>query len=155
MMASIADALSRTSVSRFIGDLSNSVFVLQTIHILAIAALMLSIVPVALRAIGIVGPSLDLRREAQRHRHTLFSALGVLAITGVLLVLSDPNRTILTTAFQVKMVLVVVFAGASLAMFQFDPQDPDRHGRYFRAYSCAALPSIVAIIFLGRWIGYS
>lgn len=162
MLRSIADSLAQSSLSRFIGDLDNSVFVLQTIHILAIAALMLSTVLVALRALGIVGPALDLQRETERHARTLFASLGVLVVTGALLVMSDPQRTILTTAFQVKMVLVVAFAAVAGVMFRSRSGEagagagaaPAPHRRA-RACSRIALPLIVSIIFLGRWIGYS
>lgn len=158
MLEDIAEALSQTGISQFIGDLDNSVYVLQTVHILAIASLMLSVVIIALRTIGILGPSLDLGREIERHRSYLFASLGVLVVTGILLVLSDPNRTILTTAFKVKMVLVLVFAAASTVLFRTrsakDPS-PEQPGGHVRIYSFVALPLIVAIIFLGRWIGYS
>ena len=158
MIETIVNALADLAASRFIQETEGAVVVLQTLHILAICALMLSTLIVVFRSINLIGPEVDIRREALRHGRFLAMSLLVLAATGVALVLSDPARTIPTTAFLVKMVLVAVFCVLAFVVFGNFRKSwragPDGAGCAAR-YSYALMILLVVIIFLGRWIGYS
>lgn len=158
MLTPVADYLSASSLSRMIGDVDNSVFVLQTVHILSIAALMLSSLVVILRSIAVIGAPIDVRREAIRHKRFLVGSLVALVVTGVALVLSDPYRTVLNTAFQVKVPLVVLLAVVLLWVFSRAAKSLSGDENFpakIRTGSYLAIVLLAVIIFLGRWIGYS
>ncbi len=158
MMTPIADYLSESSLSHIIGELDNSVFVLQTVHILSIAALMLSSLVVVLRSIAVIGAPIDIQREVARHKRFLVGSLIALVVTGAALVLSDPYRTVLNAAFQVKVPLVVLLAMVLFWIFSCvskSSRDGGNSAKMIRIGSYSVIVLMAVIIFLGRWIGYS
>jgi hypothetical protein len=87
------------------------------------------------------------------------AGIAVLAVTGFLLVASEPNRAMFRTVFWVKMVLVLVAAlvtwsqkwaaPAAVGGSSFDG------GLRRRVVAAVSIVLWVAVIFSGRWIGYA
>ena len=84
---------------------------LQTIHIIAICVVVGSAIATELRMAGLFANDRTVATVLNRYLPWMKWALLVLLVTGILLVVAEPNRTLNNTLFWIKMALV---AGASL-----------------------------------------
>src|SRR5260221_14531852 len=121
--------LEQTPLSQAIQDAAWVVPAVQTIHILAIAALMSSGLMFVLR--------LD-----PRFRRVIWWSLPVLLATGTIMVIGEPVRSLANPIFQLKMTLLVCAVAVSLLPFRN------------RAVAALSLSFWVGIVFAGRWIAY-
>jgi uncharacterized membrane protein SirB2 len=135
--------------------------IVQTTHILAIAATVVSVLMISLRIFGLAGKSRTLAQTAALHLPWIWGALAVLLITGLILIIGEPVRELLNPAFWVKMVLVVVAVLVSLG-FQglvrrhADQWEVSQRGTLaLRAGAVAVIVLWCLIIVLGRWIAYA
>jgi hypothetical protein len=88
---------------------------MQTLHILANGLVLSAIVMIDLRVWRRSGAE-PLADRVRRLLPWLWSALGVLTATGLVLVLGTPRRTLLDPTFQVKMLIMVVAIVATIAL---------------------------------------
>ena len=129
----------------------------QTIHILAIAAVFSSSLVLALRTAHVSGIDWTPVRWGQRLNAWVGVGLVVLLLSGALLIIGEPDRSLLNTIFQTKMALLL----GALAMFvllgrrlrQLDP--PERATHAERALAALLVLLWIAIIACGRWIAYA
>jgi hydrogenase-4 membrane subunit HyfE len=153
--------LAATPLSHTIQDSGWIVPTLQTIHILSVAVLFSSAVLVDLRLWRALQRDVALADVARRFLPTIWPVLLILLITGSLLIVAEPRRSLLNTSFYIKMTLLA-FAVLLTAALQwslraapgFWDKDPGRRiaGRF------AATVSILlwcGILFAGRWIAYT
>jgi hypothetical protein len=131
--------------------------IIQVIHILAIAASFASILMINARLFGIAGSG-TLAETSRRYMKVLWWALGVLAFTGLLMIIAEPIRELINPIFWIKIALVVI--GVSVAIWFH--KGVLRHvaaGRDVVAADKATGVFLVilwcAIIFAGRWIAYA
>src|SRR5713101_8367745 len=78
---------------------------MQTIHILAIGMVLSSVIMMDLRVWGI-SLSQTLVQSAHRFAPWIWAAMVLLTVTGIVLVIGQPRRTLLDPTFQVKMLLM-------------------------------------------------
>jgi hypothetical protein len=133
---------------------------LQSIHVVLIGVVFVSVLAVAARVLGWWRAEEPLARTWRRFAPFLWWGLAMMALTGLLLVIAEPLRELMTLSFRIKMLLLGAGTIAALAF-----------GRRLRAAAGAtaapaALPvsmrlGAVAtvllwlfIIFLGRAIAY-
>jgi hypothetical protein len=135
--------LEQTPLSQSIQSNAWVVPTVQTIHILAIAAVMSSVLMLDLRLLGVVGRDQPLPRVLSRFRPVIWWTLPVLLATGVLMIIGEPARSLANPVFQLKMLLLVA-AIAVTAAFQRDS----------RIIAGLSLALWVGIVFAGRWIAY-
>ena len=129
---------------------------LQTIHILAVAAVLVSVLLINLRVLGVIGGAEPVAGILDRYLRPTGVGVLVLAVTGFLLIAGEPTRAIFRTLFWAKMLLIliaftltwshrpafaVVGAGGSATAAR-------------KAIAVAALLAWVAVIVAGRWIAY-
>jgi hypothetical protein len=152
--------LENTPVSQTIQTVNWIVPAVQTVHILAIAAVMAAAVMIHLRVLGVVAREQPLRPYSSRFLPVIWWALPVLLATGIIMVVGEPARALKNSIFQLKMLLVL-----SAIAVTFIYQAPlKRQPSYWtltpshRAASIAiavlSLGVWVAIVFAGRWIAY-
>ena len=152
--------LAATSVSRTIQSIEWIIPAVQTLHILAVAAVVTSALMIDLRLLGIDRQEQTLAVIARRLLPLIWWPLPVLAVTGAVLIVAEPARSLQNPVFFLKMGLLILAAGVTLA-----GQIPMRvdaafwevsRGRRLAAklIALASLPLWVAIIFAGRWIAY-
>src|ERR1700722_10056129 len=98
--------LASTSVSHVIQTTKWIIPTLQTIHILAIAALFSSAILFDLRLWGVVERDLPLKDIARRFFPVIWFALPVLLTSGAFLIVGEPKRALLNTTFYLKMALL-------------------------------------------------
>jgi hypothetical protein len=134
---------------------------LQTIHILSVAVVFSSAVLVDLRIWRLLGRDEPLPELARRFLPAIWPVLLILLITGSLLIIGEPRRSLLNSTFYLKMALLAVAilltAGLQRSISSSpDFWDRDRARRI--AGRVAATVSILvwcSILFAGRWIAYT
>ena len=128
----------------------------QVVHILAIAAVFSSSLVLALRTAQVSGIDWSPARWAQRLNAWVGTGLVILLLSGSLLIVGEPKRSLLTTPFQAKMMLllaaVAVFLTLVYRLQRLDP--PDRATWVERVLAGLLVLLWVAIIACGRWIAY-
>ena len=129
----------------------------QSVHILAIAALMASMLMINLRLAGLVGRDQTLARVSARFSPVMWWALPVLLASGLILVIGEPARALKNNLFQIKMLLVVsaiiVTAFFSLPLKK-NPAHWDSRAGLGMLVAVVSAALWVGIVFAGRWIAY-
>ena len=129
---------------------------LQTVHILAVAAVLASMLVVDLRLLG-RGSADRFPLFARRYIPWLWRALAVLLLTGGLLVIGEPARSLKNAVFVAKMALVLLAAGLTLLAQQpirAAAERGDAMPAFVRPFAVLSLVLWAAIVFAGRWIAY-
>ncbi len=134
----------------------------QTVHILAIAIVFSASVILALSTFGYFGEGWPYARWGKRLKRWTVWGIGVLFLSGILMVTGEPERSLLNLMFQIKMVLLVV---ALLLFWQLNKRiDALGNGPLLsiplstrlltRLLGLSILTCWIAIISAGRWIAY-
>ncbi len=133
---------------------------IQSIHILGIAAVMGSVLMIELRILGWGGRDQTLGQTASRFGRSLSAALWLMLATGLLMVIAEPVRELVTFSFWAKMCLIAIEVLA-LALLRArtarrDQSWEDRISRSSPIKIVALLTLFVwlAVIVLGRLIAY-
>lgn len=129
----------------------------QVLHILAIAAVFSSSLVLALRTAHVSGIDWSPARWAQRLNAWVGVGLVVLLLSGSLLIVGEPGRSLLNAVFQTKMALllaaIAVFLLLGWRLRRLDP--PERATPAEQVLAGLLVFLWVAIIACGRWIAYS
>jgi uncharacterized membrane protein YgdD (TMEM256/DUF423 family) len=153
--------LSTTSPSVFLQQHNSwAIPTIQSIHIVGIAMVMGSVLLIDLRILGWAGADQTLRQTERRFGPWLTGSLWLLLATGILMVIGEPVRELVTFSFWLKMALVAV--GALVAVvFQRTLRRHERrweetlvHSPSIKALTILTFLIWAAIIVLGRLIAY-
>jgi hypothetical protein len=153
--------LSTTSPSVFIQEHNAwAIPAIQSIHIVGIGLVMGSVLMIDLRILGWAWVDHTLRQTTRRFGPWLTGALWLLLATGMLMVIGEPVRELVTFSFWLKMGLVAI--GALVAtIFRRTLRRHEEHweGTLVHKPGIKALAVLtffiwVCIIFLGRLIAY-
>ena len=149
--------LQATPLSQAIQNTSWVVPLVQTIHILSIAAVISSVLMIDLRLIGILGRDQPMARVFQRFRPTIWRTLPILLFTGVVLIIGEPARSLENPVFKLKMALLAAAIAVTLALQAPLRKDPlywdaagGRRGAV-RIIVALSLMSWSGIVLAGRW----
>ena len=143
-MTAFANWLAATSASVWIASHDWVIPTVQSIHIVAIGVALVSAFMIGFRVLGWAGSDQTPAETMDRYWPWLFGALGVLLVTGALMVLGEPARELLAFSFWLKMCLVVI--GTVMTWWA------GRHQA--KALTLVTLVVWIGIIFLGRLIAY-
>ena len=159
-MLAFAQWLQSTTASTTIQSINWLIPLLQSIHILMIGVVFVSILMIALRVLGRVRADESFSEVRDRFAPWMWSALGVMLVTGALLVVGEPVREFMSLSFWLKMALLAigVLAAGVFSRLVWPTPFQDSHGPEFSAAArCTAIATVMlwlAIIFLGRAIAY-
>ncbi len=170
-METIADWLAKTAASDLIQRVFWIIPVMQTIHILCVAMVFSSVVMIELRVLGAT-KSQTIEEVAHRYVPWIFGGVIVLAITGGILIIGEPKRSLPSYEFQMKMMYLafalaftVAFARSvhqHAAVWQATGMGGPQSGTRFanrstlvNALALAALLSWAMVVVYGRWIAYT
>ena len=152
--------IDHTSLSQAIQVTSWVVPAVQTVHILAVAAVASSVLMIDLRLIGVFWADRPMREVSSRFLPLVWWPLPILLATGAIMIIGEPARSLKNPAFQLKMTLLVA-ALIVTGLFRFLQRRNAAFGDLDsgpRATAVAiALVSMLlwsSIIFAGRWIAY-
>jgi hypothetical protein len=152
--------LAATPLSQTIQSVEWVIPAVQTVHILAVAAVITSALMIDLRLLGIGWQRQTLAMTARRFLPFIWWALPILAASGAVLIVAEPARALQNPVFFLKMGLLLLAAGVTLACqipLRIDAafwELSERRRQLARLIAVASLPLWVAIIFAGRWIAY-
>jgi|SRR5579872_3746392 len=161
MVKQFAEWLSTTSPSVFIQNHNGWVIpTIQSIHIIGIAAVFGSVFMIYLRILGWAGMDQTLRQTTSRFGPWLTGGLWLMLATGLLMVLGEPVRELVTFSFWLKMFLVAVSTVIAtfflVAVGRHDQQWEEKLVKRRSIQGLAILTFLIwlCIIILGRLIAY-
>jgi hypothetical protein len=166
-METIAIWLAGTTVSGVIQKTLWVIPVMQTIHILGVAMVFSSVVMIELRVLGITS-SQTIEQTAHRFVPWIFGGVVVLALTGTVLIIGEPQRSLPSYEFQMKMFYLAVAIAFTIAFAQSVRQHAlvwetagGTGGRKAAARTLVNGLALVAflawamVVVYGRWIAYT
>ena len=159
-MLDFAQWLAQTGISLAIQTNLWVIPTIQSIHIVAIGVVLSSVFMLDLRVLGWAGTDQTLGETSRRFAPWLWGALGVLFVTGLVMVIGEPVRELLSLSFWLKMSMIVVgavlVAGFQVTLArnarQWEPSVTRR-----RTTRCLAVLTFLvwcSIVILGRLIAY-
>ena len=153
--------LAATSLSHTIQVTGWIIPALQTIHILSVALVFSSAILVDLRIWRLLERDVPLPEVAQRFLPAIWPVLLILLITGSLLIVGEPRRSLLNSTFYLKMALLAVAIMLTAGLQRSISSSPNSwdkdRGRQLAARFAATASIAVwcGILFAGRWIAYT
>jgi hypothetical protein len=128
----------------------------QSIHIIAITVLFGSALVSDLRLAGVLANDEPMRGVVRRYYPWMRNALIVLLMTGLLMIIAEPDRVLVNTTFWLKMALVVTAFGLTLWLRRPLLRAPDNGDpRPIKALAWLSIGLWCVVIICGRWIAYT
>ncbi len=161
VVADFSRWLAATPLSHTIQTTGWVIPALQTIHILAVAVLFSSAIVVDLRLWRLLQRDVPLADVARRFLPAIWPFLLILLISGSLLIVGEPRRSLINATFYLKMALLalaLVLTAALQWSLASAPEFWDRdRGRRIAGGFVAATSILVwcGILFAGRFIAYT
>lgn len=158
MIEDLAFWIYGSSASAALAGVSWVVPLFQSIHILAIAVVMGSMLFVNLRMLGVAGPRANLAADLQRFFPAIWCALAVLLFSGVILVLAEPLRELMNQLFRLKLILIVLVVVAYYLVQRKAGTDPsyfEKNRAVASAFAIGSFIAWIAIASMGRWIAFA
>jgi hypothetical protein len=156
-----AEWLSTTFLSVFIQNHNSwAIPAIQSIHIVGIAIVFGSVFMIDLRILGWAGMDQTLQQTTSRFGPWLTGALWLMLATGILMVIGEPVRELITFSFWLKMFLVsagtIIAAGFRISLRKHNQQWEDILLKRGAIKWMAVLTFLIwaCIIVLGRLIAY-
>jgi magnesium-transporting ATPase (P-type) len=160
VIENFCDWLSATSISVAFQSTSWFVPLVQTVHIISIAILLISVYVISFRLIGLTRGMLPLATVAARSTPWVWATLSVLLVSGILLTITEPARELLNWVFRIKMLLVLLLAGILMLVQSRLRRNPEywtqspRRRLAARAVGVLSVVIGACIVTAGRWIAY-
>jgi hypothetical protein len=132
----------------------------QTVHIVAVAAVVTSALMLDLRLLGVRWQDQTVAAVTRRFVPFIWWSLPVLLATGAILIIAEPARALQNPVFLLKMALLL--AAICITLAAQVPLTKDKgfweaslgRRRAAKAIAVISLPFWVGIVFAGRWIAY-
>ena len=160
-MNDILEAIGASPIGTFMAENATAFPWVETVHVVAITTVIGVIAIVDLRLIGVASRSYSISRLTKALLPLTWGGFALAALSGSLLFASQPVTYFNNFAFRMKMVLLLA-AGLNMAVFHLLTMRGislwDRDAKVPLAAKAAGLSSMViwvAIVALGRWIGFT
>jgi hypothetical protein len=159
-LRAFSDWLAGTPLSTVIQTVSWVIPAVQTIHIVCVAVVIAATFLVSLRVLGIFDRSEPVAALARRFLPSIWYALAVLLVSGSLLIIGEPGRSLMNPAFAAKMLMLIVVASLTavlqrpLATEAGYWEATDRRRAASKSIAILSLLLWSCIVFAGRWIAY-
>jgi hypothetical protein len=159
-MLEVVNWLSSTRASALIQNVGWIIPAVQSVHILLVCVVMSSVLLLNLRLVGVIGGGEAADVFTRRYLPWVWVALGVLLLTGIVLIVGEPNRDLNNVTFWRKMVLVTI----AVTLTGVLEKPVLRNARYWetgyrrhavRVLATLALACWVGVVLAGRWIAYT
>ena len=135
--------------------------IVQTLHLLAIAAVMGSVVVLDLRVLGLASRGQRVSELVDRLMPRTWWALPVLLLSGSMFVLARPGRYFANPVFAMKFALLVpavLAAGLLQLMDRSHPalwDQPSGERMIAKFLAVMSLMAWLGVVLAGRWIAYA
>jgi hypothetical protein len=160
MIQQFSDWLATTSLSQLFAGLDWFVPTVQTVHILSIAVVVTTLGMLDFRLLRLIRSGPPLATLAGNFIPWTWRALVVLLVSGILLIITEPNRELMNDAFRLKMLLVAVLVILTFVFQRATTREPGywnaspARRRLGGALGVASLVLCVSIVAAGRLIAY-
>ena len=161
-MLALVRWLSETSASSAIRGVDGLILILQTIHILAIAMVISSLLMIDLRVLQVTkSQTQSIADAAHRFEPWIWIGLGLLAASGAPLIIAEPQRTLPNSLFQTKIVLIALAAATTYFLrisLRRNAEFFSVSGKATRAAKLLAVSAFIlwcAVAAAGRFIAYT
>jgi hypothetical protein len=124
------------------------------VHILSLSLLFAAALVVALRFAGRGLAAEPLHLLAARFVRMIWVLLAVLAVTGILLIIAEPHRTLGNDMFYIKMFLLIVVVSLTLWLASVARHQHDRISALHRGAAGLTILLWIGVMFAGRLIAY-
>ncbi|MEO6340912.1 MAG: DUF6644 family protein [Caulobacteraceae bacterium] len=132
----------------------------QTVHILCVSIVMSSMAMIDLRMMGLGARSQSVPDMVTRFMPWVWTSLVILLLSGSILIIGEPARSLMNPAFILKMSMLICVIVVTLTLQGAIRKDvafwemsaPRRTAA--RLMALVSLLLLVAIVFAGRWIAY-
>jgi uncharacterized membrane protein len=149
-----AEWLSTTFLSVFIQNHNAWVIpAIQSIHIVGIGVVLGSAFMIYLRILEWAGRDQTLRQTVSRFGPWLIYGLWLMLATGILMVIGEPVRELVTFSFWLKMLLVAAMTFTAVVL-QRRLRKREERGAALKGLAILSFLIWVCIIILGRLIAY-
>ena len=135
--------------------------IIQTVHLVSIAAIMGSIVLIDLKVLGLALPSQRTAELVRRLMPWMWAALPVLAVSGLVFILARPYRYFLNPVVGVKFTMLAPAVVLAAILQRTNAKHPgvweSPGGRRASARLVAGLSLCLwtGVVLAGRWIAYA
>ena len=146
--------LESTPLSQLIQSTHGAIAGIQVIHILCLATLFALALNLALRIAGRGLAAESLASLAGRFVPAMWLCLGLLLVSGALLIIAEPHRTVTNPAFYTKMCLLVVAVVLTVWFSSMARRLPERPTPLKIAAATLYMLIWSGIIIAGRYIAY-
>ncbi len=156
-----SDWLAATPFSLLIQNVSWIIPTVQSIHIMAITVVIGAAVMTNLKMIGVIGHGQPTATYVERFLPWIWPTLVVLLLSGSILIIAEPGRSLQNPSFIKKMIMLVLAMAATAATQIPVGKDAGfweaNGGRKLagKALGVLALCLWTGIVFAGRWIAYT
>jgi hypothetical protein len=160
-LSELSKWLAATSLSHTIQTAGWIIPTLQTIHILCVAIVFSSAVLVDFRIFRLFERDVPLGEIARRFLPPIWPILLILLLTGSLLIIGEPRRSLINPTFYLKMALLVIAILLTVCLQRGSASSPsfwdrDRgHRIASRLMATASIAVWCGILFAGRFIAYT
>lgn len=146
--------LESTPLSQVIQTTSWAIPGIQVIHILCLATLFALALNLSLRVAGRGLARESSRALAERLLPAMGICLVVLLLSGSLLIIAEPSRTITNRIFYIKMILLVAAIVLTLWLAKVARREPEKPSLLHVALAVLCMLVWTGIIVAGRYIAY-
>jgi len=153
-MIAVIDWLSSTPLSQVIQATSWAIPGIQVVHILCLATLFALALNLSLRIAGRGLAAEPLASLAGRFVPAIWVCLALLLLSGALLIIAEPFRTITNPVFYLKMTLLVVAVALTLWLARVARRQPEKRTTVHVAAATLSMLIWAGIIVAGRYIAY-
>jgi hypothetical protein len=152
--AEFSDWLSATPISQYIQVTEGLIPSLQTIHIVCVAVTFTAALMVDLRVLGTGLRSESLRAVSDRFIPSIWVCIVILLVTGALLIVAEPARTLSNPSFYLKLTALFFAILVTLWLKGFAQGSRPVTGLPVAA-AIVSLLLWMTIIVAGRYIAYT
>ncbi|HEV7983346.1 MAG TPA: hypothetical protein VGP86_10660 [Xanthobacteraceae bacterium] len=161
-MQGFAQWLEGTSASEFVQKTLWLIPLMQTIHIICVALVFSSVVMIEFRILGYT-KSQSVAETAHRFVPWIFVGVVVMALTGAVLIVGEPTRSLPSFEFQMKMLFLAIALALTVVFVRSVHRDADAWAdnansgvrTAHSALAVVALAAWCAVVIWGRWIAYT
>jgi len=130
---------------------------MQTLHILAMASVLIGALLINLRILSLHAKSEPIATIITRYKSLVWFPLPILLITGCIMIVGEPARSLTNPAFQIKMVMLLAVLFITFFLQRKWKKDHSYAQTDATSYPLAmlSLGLWVGIVAAGRWIAYA
>jgi hypothetical protein len=149
-----SDWLANTPFSQKIQITSWAIPGIQTVHLVCLALLLSVALVLSLRVLGRGLTAEPVDKLVPRFAHAVWTLLVLLLLSGTLLIVAEPGRTITNPMFYAKMIMLALAIVLTLWLSAAARRQLESLSGSHRAAAVVVMLLWIGIIFAGRFIAY-